>query len=96
MNDSNITLHIERLTLDGVPLAHSQRPLVQAAVEAELARLLANDGLAAELHSGGTLRHIPGGNIQLSSNGNPYTLGQQIAQAVYSGIGTKPSGGKPQ
>jgi len=96
MNDSNITLHIERLILDGVPLSYSQRPLVQAAVEAELARLLASNGLLAELRSGGTLRHVPGGNIQLSSDGNPHALGQQIAHAVYSGIGSKQSGGKQQ
>ena len=96
MNDSNITLHIERLILDGVPLSHSQRPLVQAAVEAELAHLLTSDGLSAELQSGGTLRHIPGGNIELSSAGNPHALGQQIAHAVYSGIGSKQSAGKPQ
>ena len=87
MNESNITLHIERLILDGVPLAHGQRPLVQAAVEAELARLLAGDGLTAQLQRGGALRNIPAGNIQLSSDGNPHALGQQIAHAVYQGIG---------
>ncbi len=96
MNDSHITLHIEHLILDGVPLSHSQHPLVQAAVEAELARLIASDGLARELRSGGTLRHVPGGEIQLGSDGNPHTLGQQIAHAVYSGIGDKQSGGKQQ
>ena len=94
MNDSNINLHIERLILDGVPLSHGQRPLVQAAVEAELARLLTSGGLSAELQSGGALRHVPGGNIQLSSDGNPHRLGQQIAHAVYSGIGGKQSGGE--
>ena len=26
----NINIHIERLILDGLPIAHSQRPLVQA------------------------------------------------------------------
>ena len=42
----NIKLHIERLVLDGLPVTRSQGPLVQAAMEAELARLMAEGGLA--------------------------------------------------
>lgn len=92
----NINVSIERLILDGLSLSHSQRPLVQAAVEAELSRLLAADGLASHLQSGGALPNIRGGNIQLAQHSDPHTLGQQIAQAVYGGIGSKQSGGKPQ
>ena len=83
----NINIHIERLILDGLPLAHSQGPLVQAAVEAELARLLAADGLASSLQAGGALYCVPAGSIQMASDDNPNTLGQQIARAVYGGIG---------
>jgi len=83
----NINVSIERLILDGLPLAHSQRPLVQAAVEAELARLLAAGGLAANLQAGGALPSIPGGSIQFTGDNNPSQLGQQIAHAVYAGIG---------
>jgi hypothetical protein len=83
----NLNIHIERLILDGVALPQSQRLLVQAAAEAELTRLLAADGLAAHLLAGGSFLSLPGGSIQLSSNENPGALGQQIAQAVYSGIG---------
>ena len=36
----NINLHIERLILDGLPITRQQGPHVQAAVEAELTRLL--------------------------------------------------------
>jgi hypothetical protein len=87
VNNMNINIHIERLILDGLPISHSQRPLVQAAVEAELARLLAADGLAPNLQAGSVLPSVPGGSIQQASDGNPKTLGQQIAQAVYGGIG---------
>jgi hypothetical protein len=87
MNNRNINIHIERLILDGLPISHSQRPLLQAAVEAELARLLTNDGLSAGLMAGGVMPYVPGGSIQLMSDENPKTLGQQIAQAVYGGIG---------
>lgn len=87
MNNMNINIHIERLILDGLPISHSQRPLLQAALEAELARLLAADGLTPNLQMGGALPYVPGGSIHLASDGNPKTLGQQIAQAVYGGIG---------
>jgi len=87
MNDMNINIHIERMILDGLPISHIQRPLLQAAVEAELARLLAADGLAPNLQADRALPYVPGGSMQLESDGNPKILGQQIAQAVYGGIG---------
>lgn len=87
MKEPNITLHIERLILEGIPLAYSHKTVVQGVVEGELARLLTGDGLAGELQSGGALRSVVGGDMQLSSDGNPHTLGRQIAHAVYQGIG---------
>jgi len=51
----NINLHVERLVLDGLPVTRSQGPLLQAAVEAELASLLAKDGLPPYLAVGGAL-----------------------------------------
>ena len=84
----NINVNIERLVLEGVSVPPSQRPLLQAAVEAELVRLLTAEGLGAGLRSGGVVPRVPGGTIQLSSESNPTQLGQQIAQAVYGGIGT--------
>ena len=83
----NINVHIGRLVLHGVPIAPDQGPLVQAAIETEMARLLAGGGLAAELHSGGALPSMPAGSIQLTREIHPTHLGQQIAQAVYKGIG---------
>jgi hypothetical protein len=84
----NINVHIERLILDGVTVASSQRQLLQAAVEAELGRLLTTKGLAPSLESGGAIPRVSGGSIQLAPENNPMQLGQQIAQAVYQGIGS--------
>jgi hypothetical protein len=83
----NINLHIERLILDGLPIAPNQRPLIQAVVETELARLLTTNGLATELQTSTALRSLPAGNIQLTNDNNPHTLGRQIAQTVYHSIG---------
>jgi hypothetical protein len=83
----NINLHIERLVLDGISLAPGGRPLLQAAVEAELIRLLASSGLSDALRSGGALYNVRTAGIQLASDGSPAQLGEQIAGAVYGGIG---------
>jgi hypothetical protein len=92
MQDARPSVHlrIERLILDGLPLTHSQGALVQAAVEAELSRLLTERGLTSSLLSGGALPSVRAGAIQLSSDGSPVQLGQQIAHAVYSGIESVP------
>lgn len=83
----NINIHIDRLVLDGLNIPHSQRSLLQAAVEAELGRLLTADGLAPGLRTGGAVPHVAAETIPLVPNSNPTQLGQQIAQSVYGGIG---------
>ncbi len=83
----NINLHIERLILDGLPLEPNQGTLVQRAVEAELARLLAVDGLSPSLLDGGALPQVSVSTIQLTSSNDSTELGRQIAQSVYGGIG---------
>lgn len=83
----NINLHIERLVLDGIQLSPAQRPLLQAAVEAELTRLLSNGGLNNALQLGGALYSVRTTGIQLANDGSPAFLGEQIAGAVYGGIG---------
>jgi hypothetical protein len=81
-----IKLHIERLVLEGLPIMRSQGPLVQAAVQAELSRLLAQGGLGPELASGGAVPSVPVESIRLNA-GSPAQIGKQIARSVYGGMG---------
>lgn len=81
-----INVHIERLVLDGLPLTRSQGPQVQAAVEAELSRLMSEGGLAPELASGGAVPSVRADGIK-SIGGSPAQIGRQIAKAVYEGVG---------
>jgi hypothetical protein len=85
----NIKVHIERLILDSLPIAHAQGPLVRAAVETELARMLADGGLSRELRAGGAVPVLSGGNIQVDKESRPAAMGKQIAGAVYGGIGNR-------
>jgi hypothetical protein len=82
----NINLHIERLILDGLPIAQHQGAVVQAAVETELSRLLTERGLASSLQSGGAMPNLRTDGIQLTMGSNPTQMGQQIAQAFYGGF----------
>jgi hypothetical protein len=82
-----INLHIDRVVLGGLPIERHQGPLVKAAIEAELGRLLAADGLANSLMTGGAMPSTPAPGIQLKSGSSPARIGQQIGRAVYRGIG---------
>lgn len=83
----NIELHIERLVLEGLEVEPRHRSHLQAALEGELARLLATDGLRSELLSGGAMRSLSAGEIQVTNQMSPLHLGNGIAQAVHGGIG---------
>ena len=83
----NVHVHIERLILDGLPLEWSQGPLVRAAIEQELTRLLAAHGLSDELRLGGAVPRVRAGALPLARESHPAGLGRQIARSVYRGIG---------
>ncbi len=82
-----IQVHIERLVLEGLPVTSREGPRVQAAVEAELGRLLGATGLRGELRSGGALPALSGHPLRLMRSQHPSLLGQQIARSVHGGIG---------
>lgn len=84
----SVHLHIERLVLDGLPVSHHQGSFVQAAIETELTRLLAEVSLSQL--SGGAAPHLSGGSIQVATDSQPAHLGHQIANAIYSSIRPNP------
>ena len=82
-----IHLHIERLVLHGLPLSASERPLLQAAMEAELTQLLRNGELSDELRAGATLAQVRAGALRVGKESSPKKLGTDIAHAVHQGLG---------
>lgn len=91
----NIHLYIDRLILDGLPVDRIQAPHIQIAVEAELRRLLVENGLSTDLQAGGAVPSVRANAIQLTAGSNPAQMGTQIAQSVYSGIGHMRWANKP-
>jgi len=82
----NITLHIERLVLDGVSLGPGGGQCFLAAVEAELSRLLADGGLGPAFRSGGTVPRVKAAAVSISRKGDPAELGMAIARSLYHGL----------
>ena len=81
-----INLHIERLILDGISVKPHQQPMVKATLEAELGRLLAQNGIASGLQRGGAFNATQTTSIDIGEKNEPSHLGRQIARSVYGGI----------
>ncbi len=80
----NINLHIERLILDGLPVEARDSALVQAAVEAELGRLLSERGIPSDLQTDVNQARIPAPTLRLNSSFHAKEIGTQIGAGIYS------------
>jgi hypothetical protein len=82
----NITLHIEQLILDGLPIGVPEARAVEGSLRRELTRLLAEGGIASELAEGGMSPSLPSQTVGHAAP-QPGALGQQIARATYRSVG---------
>ena len=81
---SAIDLHIEELVLHGFDPGDRYR--IGAAVEAELARLLAERGVSPALARGGEMAALDGGSFDVAPGASPEGVGGRVAQAVHGGL----------
>ncbi|MBE9514414.1 MAG: hypothetical protein IMY83_05240 [Chloroflexi bacterium] len=80
----NIELHIEELVLHGFDSGDHYR--IGAAVEAELARLFAEQGVPPSLMTqSGDVAHLDGGTFDVAPGSRGEAIGAQVAQALYGG-----------
>jgi hypothetical protein len=79
-----IDLHIEELVLEG--FRPTDRHRIGAAVESELARLLAERGLPPGLAQGADLPRLDVGSFTAKPGARPEAMGAQVAGAVYGGL----------
>lgn len=80
----NVELHIEQLVLHG--FAPSDRHRIGAAIQQELARLLAEQGISPGLAQGKTIGQLDGGAFEIKAGTPPRVIGAHIAQAIYGGL----------
>jgi hypothetical protein len=83
----NLHLHIDRLSIRMPGVKSSQRQLVRAAVEHELARLLASGELdfSAHRNAGAEFPRLTS-RLSLGHDNGPAALGVGIAKAVYGQV----------
>ena len=82
MNDPHsIELHIEELVLHG--FAPGDRYRIADAVERELARLFAEQGVPPSLAQNNHVARLDGRAFEVAPQAKPETMGVQIARAVY-------------
>src|SRR5262249_16728793 len=80
----NIELHIEELVLYGFALGDRER--IQAAVEQELTRLFAEEGIPSELTRGGEILYPDEGTFTVAAHSRAEAVGVQVASAVYRSL----------
>ncbi len=84
MKPARIELHIDELVLHG--FAPSDRHAIGDAVQHELARLLAEQGLAPSGLVSRERAHVNAGDFHVSSESKAPAVGAQVAHAVYGGL----------
>lgn len=81
-----VTVQVEALEFDGVEVREPAR--VQAAFQAELARLLTEQGVPEGLDQGQAGTTLDGGALETADLARPETLGEAVARLVYAGMGS--------
>ena len=85
MTPYNIELHIEELVLHG--FAPKDRRAISAAIQHELTRLFAEQGIHPSLARGYHAAKLDGGAFNIKSGAKPESMGTQVAQSLYGGLG---------
>jgi hypothetical protein len=84
MKPANIEVNIEELVLHG--FSPGDRYRIAEALEGELARLLANQGLPSRLAKGGDADRLDGKEFNLRQGSRAESIGAQVARSVYGGM----------
>lgn len=91
MRPAAIRLHIGEVVLHG--FEQGDRAALGAALEAELARLLAAGDLESLTRAGHVAR-LDGGAFEMPAHSDPEAAGTRLARAVYDGLAGRAAGGK--
>jgi hypothetical protein len=79
-----ISVHIERLVLEGLPVSSAQGARLRGAVARELTRLLADGGIA---HQGGAAASVQAPRVRFGRGERIEALGKRVAAATYCSLG---------
>jgi hypothetical protein len=83
--EPSVELHIDELVLHG--FAPNDRYAIGDAVACELAHVLNEQGVPTSLRSENATDETKGKTFNATHEARPPTIGQQIATAIYQGLG---------
>ncbi len=81
----NINLHIERLVLDGFAYTAGEGEALGAALQAELVRILTQDGLG-QVTGSAQFPRVDGGAVSAATGVPVRQFGQQLAQPLLGAL----------
>jgi len=81
-----LSLHIDRVVLEGFALGARDRARLQAALQTELAELLSVQGPGAALLGGAALPGLRAGDLRFDRGRDADRLGRAIAQSLHTRI----------
>jgi hypothetical protein len=84
VNIKDVELLIEELVLEGFEPQYRYR--IAGAVERELTRILAQDGIPSSLTQSGEMAYVYGGSFEMTRGGAVEAVGARVAQAIYGGL----------
>ena len=84
MKSVSLELHIEELVLHGFSAGDRHR--IGDAVERELGRLFAEQGVPPSLVQGDEIARLDGGTFEVKPHFKAEMVGAQVAHAVYGGL----------
>ena len=79
-----LDLRIEELVLHGFRPEDRQR--IVAALNQELTRAFAEQGIPERLLAGGDIDRLDAGSFTAAAGAAPHTIGTQLARALYRGL----------
>jgi hypothetical protein len=88
----DVTIHIERLVLDGFAMNAAEAGRVRLAIELELARLFTEQGAPASLASIGSVPSMPAAGVQYAPQTSGADLGASVARSLYRSFGAPSHG----
>jgi len=80
-----IELNIEELVLHG--FSPGDRYRIGEAVEQELSRMFADQGVPQSLERGREIANMDGGAFEVATGSRAQVVGVEVAKAVYGGLG---------
>jgi hypothetical protein len=84
MRPKSVELHIEELVLDG--FSPGDHYGINEAVESELSRMFAEQGIPQLMEQSGEIERLQAGMSELEKGSRDDAIGVQVARAVYGGL----------